>query len=289
MSFQAILNIAIPAITLFLMTLVGMDITTKDFQNVRDNQKSFWVGLLGQYLLPFCVLLIMFLLKPDSSVSDGMMLVASAPAGGISSYYAYMARVNVALSISITSVSTFFAAFTMPVLLHFFYSLSSEVDRTIVPVGILFQKLFLLLVLPVGIGFFVRSRSPEFVLQYSKGMRRTGFFALGCLILFIFYQTWNLFLESWLQIVQAAAAFVAVSMLLGYLVSILFRLNTRDAFTLSIEFGTRNIAICTAISVIVLHRPEFATFGAIYFLVEAAIILPLIETFRRFVVLRGAV
>jgi bile acid:Na+ symporter, BASS family len=166
---------------------------------------------------------------------------------------------------------------------HFSFSLSmTQGGVASIPIRILFVQLIRLLVIPVFIGFIVRSYKPDFVRDYGKILRRIGFVALGFLIGIIFYQTWDLFVASWLEIVKAGAFFVLLSMMVGYGFGILFRLNQSDAFTLSIEYGTRNTAICTATAVIILHRTEFATFAAIYFLVEAVLIIPLILIFQRF-------
>jgi bile acid:Na+ symporter, BASS family len=124
MSVQTILEFAVPWTTFFLMIIVGMDVTADDFRKVRNSPKAFCVGILGQYTLPLCGWFVLVLIKPIPAVADGMMLMASAPPGGISTYYSYLARVNVALSIVLTTTSCICAALTMPALLHIFHSLS---------------------------------------------------------------------------------------------------------------------------------------------------------------------
>jgi BASS family bile acid:Na+ symporter len=139
----------------------------------------------------------------------------------------------------------------------------------------------ILLVIPVLIGFAVRYFIPTFLPKFGKMLRRTGFIALGILIGFIFYQTWAAFLLSWRNILTAATVFIIFSMILGYTMGRLFRLDKKNSFTLLIEYGTRNIAITTATAVIILQRTEYATFAAIYFLTEAIIILPTIALFKQ--------
>ncbi len=281
MSFQSVLDIAIPAITFFLMTIVGMDLTANDFRKVRRSPRSFFVGTLGQYLLPLCALLVLVMLKPIPSIAAGMVLVASAPGGGISNYYSYMAGANVALSVVLTTVSCLCAALTMPLLLSLFQFLLPQSVAYHVPLRILVGQLVLMLVLPVVIGMIVHHYRPAFVARYGKILRRIGFVALGGLIVFIIYQTRALFLASWQGIVEAAAVFILLSMVLGYTAGLLFRLGRRDSFTISIEYGVRNVAITTATAVVILQRTDFASFAALYFLVEAALILLSIAVLRK--------
>jgi BASS family bile acid:Na+ symporter len=281
MSLENALKVVLPAITFFLMTIVGMDLTMVDFRKVRNSPKAFWVGTLGQFSLPLCAWLLLELLQPIPAVFAGMILVATAPAGGISTYYSHVARVNVALSLVLTTVSSLCASLTMPLFLRFFQFLLPQVSSFKMPLKVLFGQLFLLLVLPVLLGFVIRSFYPKFFVRFSKPLRRIGFIALGCLITLIFVRTWDLLVSSWLGIVKAAVVFVLCSMSLGYFFGFLFKLDRRDSFTLLIEFGVRNIAITIAAAVAILQRSDFATFGAIYFLVEAVLILPAIFVFRR--------
>jgi bile acid:Na+ symporter, BASS family len=281
MPFQKILDIAIPSITFFLMTIVGMDLTANDFRKVRGSPKSFFVGTMGQYLLPFCAWAVLILLKPIPAVAGGMILIASAPAGGISNYYSSLARANVALSVVLTTVSSIGAALTMPLLLRMFHFLLPRSAGFEVPLKFLFGQLLLLLVIPVLIGLAVHRYLPTLVTRHSKILRRAGFLALGCLIAFIFYQTRALLIASWLDIAEAAVIFILFSMVLGYTLGSVFRLDRKDTFTLLIEYGVRNVAITTATATVVLRQTDFATFAAFYFLIEAALILPIIAAFRR--------
>jgi BASS family bile acid:Na+ symporter len=221
-------------------------------------------------------------LKPVPGVASGMILLASAPAGGISTFYSYLARANVALSVVLTTVSCICAAVTMPLLLKTFEFLLPQAISFSVPLKTLFKQLLMLLVIPILLGFAIRHFYPTFLPKYGKILRRLGFLALGILIAFIFYQTREIFLSTWKDIVKAASAFIFLSMLLGYVVGFLFGLDKKNSFTLLIEFGTRNTAIVTATAVIILQRTEYATFAAIYFLLEAVIIIPTIALFKRF-------
>jgi len=282
MTLQQILDIAIPWITFFLIAVVGMDITTDDFRSVKSSKKAFLVGTLGQYLLPLCGWLVLMMLKPVPAVVGGMILIASAPAGGISNYYSFLARANVALSVVLTSTACLLAGITMPAMLNFFQFLHPQSQSYFVPLRVLVKQLFELLIIPVLLGWAIRSWFPRFVHGYSKILRQIGFVMLGILIGFIFYQSSELFRASWLNIVEASVCFIIVSMLFGYIMGSIFRLQRKDVLTLLIEYGTRNVAIATAVAVVVLKRTDFAAFGAIYFLVEAALILPVIAIFRKF-------
>jgi predicted Na+-dependent transporter len=62
---QNIIDIAIPLITFFLMTVVGMDLTPDDFRKVRNSPRSFLVGTFGQYLLPLVAIISLKFVEPS--------------------------------------------------------------------------------------------------------------------------------------------------------------------------------------------------------------------------------
>jgi predicted Na+-dependent transporter len=75
--------------------------------------------------------------------------------------------------------------------------------------------------------------------------------------------------------------FALLSLGAGALAGLLIRADRSEHVTLSVEFGTRNVAVATAIAVTVLGRLEFAVFGATYFLAELSLMLWLALALRR--------
>lgn len=285
--FQQILDVAIPGITFVLMITVGLDLTSQDFQKVQRSPRGLIVGTVGQYCLPLIAFFVLRWIQPTPEIVGGMILIASSPAGGISNFYSYLARANVALSVVLTAISCLVAPLTMPLLIKGFeFAFGKQIDFQ-VPLKLLFGQLLLLLVLPVWIGLILRRRSPGFVARFEKGFRAIGMLGLACLIGFVLYQTKDLFLLNWFAITRAAALFVVFSMTAGYLVALLFRLNGNDRFTVTIEFGVRNIAIAATAAVVILKRTEFATFAATYFLIEAVLILSIIIIVKALRIGRG--
>lgn len=80
--------------------------------------------------------------------------------------------------------------------------------------------------------------------------------------------------------VPLAATFVVCSMAAGWITAAGVTADRRDRFTLAAEFGTRNVAVATAIAVTLLGRVEFARFATTYFLTELPLMLVAIAVFR---------
>ena len=276
-----VVRIALPVITFFLITLVGMDTTIQAFRQVVRKPKALIVGVLGQYILPLIALSLLKPLHLNPEIGAGLMVIACAPAGGISNVYTYLARANTALSVTLTSLSCAAAVVTMPLLLHEFERVSGYRSRFQIPLKALFVHLVLLLVLPVLCGIWIRHRRAAFVKRWESTLRASGFLSLFLLLAFIVYQASDLFVRHFQNLVAAAAVFILLSMLGGYLLGQVFRLQRQDRFTLVSELGVRNVAISTTVAVTVLSRPEFAVFGTAYFLIEVPILLAVVGLYRK--------
>ena len=96
---------------------MGITLTPDDFKAVLNRKKVLLIGLVLQYgIMPLTAFVISVLLNLPSAILIGMVLVGSSSGGTASNVICYIARADVALSISMTILSTFMAIFLMPAL-----------------------------------------------------------------------------------------------------------------------------------------------------------------------------
>jgi BASS family bile acid:Na+ symporter len=154
------------------------------------NPKPAIVGFISQtFLLPALTFLLVLLLKPTPTVALGMILVAACPGGNISNFISSMAGGNVALSVSLTAVSTMAAIFFTPFNFALwggfyidFYNAHGaanllrplEIDK-----AQMFQTVFILLGIPVIVGIFVSRKFPLLTEKIKKPINR------GSLLFFV--------------------------------------------------------------------------------------------------------
>jgi BASS family bile acid:Na+ symporter len=111
-------NLAVPALVWFLMLTVGLELTPGDLRRVVVYPKAVLVATLGQLLLlPAFAAALILALRPEPTVAAGMILLAASPGGALSNVYSYLARANLALSVTLTALSTLLALISMPLLI----------------------------------------------------------------------------------------------------------------------------------------------------------------------------
>ena len=94
---------------------LGASLTTNDFTRVIKNPKEFLVGLVCQLIvLPIVGYLLIIILKTPIELALGVMLIAAAPGGVTSNILTKFANGDVALSISLTAVTSLISIISVP-------------------------------------------------------------------------------------------------------------------------------------------------------------------------------
>lgn len=179
---------------IFIVFGVALGLRTSDFIFLRTAPVLFFGGVASQIVvLPLVTFLLVLILAPPPSIALGMMVVASCPGGASSNFLTFLARGNVAYSVSLTATSSIAAALLTPALILFWSSLyaptAALLDTIEVnPLSFLIQTT-ILLALPLVAGMTVAHFRPGLADRYRKHIARAGVAILAGVIV---YGTWSL-------------------------------------------------------------------------------------------------
>lgn len=280
---QILVDIFIPLLIIFMMLVVGLDLTLGDFRRVRQYPKIILAGAaVPILLLPTIAVVIAWFLEPAPVIVAGMILVSACPGGAISNYYAYMARANVALSITLTAVSTITGFITLPLVAAAgFWLLFEESERIRLPVALMVSQLFVLLLLPTATGMLVRRLWPQWTARRTKPLRRLSILALVLVILFVFWEQAESLAAHFTELTLSTSIYTLLTMAVGWGVGAGLRADPAARFTLMVEFSIRNLAIVTVIGATLLGNTELVVFAAAFFLVQLPFMLAAVYLHRR--------
>ncbi len=236
-----------------LMTGMGSTLTVADFRNVLRRPKGVLIGLASQFgWMPLCAFGLATWLGLPEAMAISLLIVGCTPGGTTSNLYTYYARADLSLSISMTVMSTFTAFALMPLLLAFYIGQLGE--RTIeVPFGQLVVTLVLVLV-PVCLGMWIRSRNPELARRVERIGGLSGIAVLALLIISGLVHNGHLLAKSSQEIYLAAIGLGVVGMGLGYVVARVLGLGPAQRRAVALETGIQNSPL--AFGIIVLSFPE---------------------------------
>jgi BASS family bile acid:Na+ symporter len=260
-------TVGLPIALAIIMFGLGLGLTASDFRRVAQHPKAALVALLCQLaLLPLVCfgLVVLFDLPPLLGI--GMMLLAASPGGTTANLFSHLFRGDVALNISLTAVNTVVAIGTLPLITNAAISYFDQSDTVSMPL-IEVVKVFVLILVPVGIGMLVKSRNPEFAGRMDKPVRIGSAVILAVLVLGILLDQRENVGEYFADVGVVAALFCAVSLVTGYVVPKLAGVVESQAIASSMEIGVHNGTLAIYVAVEVLDSTEVSVPAAVYSLV----------------------
>ncbi|MBO5700528.1 MAG: bile acid:sodium symporter family protein [Bacteroidales bacterium] len=273
-------------ILLVLMFLLGTDLNKQAFTNVAKNPKAVIAGMVGQLiLLPLIAFGIAWALKLPPVYFMGLVLVACCPGGSSSNVFSMLAKGDVALSVTLTAVSSIVTLFTLPLVMgsvSVFVSEQAGVD-VVLPVGKLFVQNIVLLFVPMFLGIALRHFKPAVAAKVNKVLGKCAFPALMVLAGVFFLQYTSEIFANFRVLGVAGAFLILGAMLCSSLLSRIGHFSDGVRRTIVIEVGMQNAAqaIAIASSPFIFNSGEMAIPAIIYALLMNVILLTYVWGIRR--------
>ena len=265
----------LPLALFVIMLGMGLGLTLADFQRIFVEPKGTLLGLLAQLvMLPVVGFLLasIFPLTPELAV--GVIIIAVCPGGPTSNLLTYLARGNVALSITLTAISSLVTVFTIPLWVNLamdrFLGIGADLQLPFLTTVI---QIAVITLIPVSIGMALHHYSPRFATTIERWVKWLALFFLGLIIAGLLVQERANVLDFFLQVGWVTLTLVVVTMALGYLIATLAGLDTPSATAITVEVGIQNgtLAIAIASAPTFLNNPTMAIPAAIYSLLMFAV------------------
>lgn len=250
----------------FIMFVMGTRVSVADLRQVMAAPRSVAIGLGLQYLImPFTGAGLAAAFRLPAEVGAGVVLVGSVCAGNSSNVMTYFAGGNMALSVSMTTLSTLLAPLATPAFMQLLAGRSVPVDA-----GALAWSIIRIVVVPVTAGVLA-----ERWLRSRKGAAERWIprlvIAATCLVNAIITA------NSRDALLSIGIALVCVEVLhnfagysLGYLGGRLFRLDRRDCITMAMQVGIRNGGLAAGLAYDVLKSSNAALASVVFGTVQNA-------------------
>ena len=273
-------------ILIVLMFLLGTDLNREAFTNVARNPKGVLVGMIGQLiLLPLIAFTIAWALDLPPVYFMGLVLVACCPGGSSSNVFSLLAKGDVALSVTLTAVSSVITLFTLPFVMggvSAFVSQQAGID-VVLPVGKLLVQNLVLLFAPMLAGIALRHFRPAAAQKVNKVLGKCAFPALMVLAGVFFLQYTKEIFENFKVLGIAAACLILFAMLCSSLLSRAGHFTDAVRRTIVIEVGMQNAAqaIAIATSPFIFNSGEMAIPAIIYALLMNVILLVYVAVIRK--------
>lgn len=275
--------IVLPILTVLMFDL-GLTLEGKDFLLVLKRYKAFIAGLAGQIvILPLIAWGIASLLHLSPLMSIGLVLIACCPGGSSSNVFSKLANGDVALSVSLTAVSSIVTLFTIPLIMQVATASTGAAVGIQLPVRNLLMQNIVTMLLPILLGIGLRHWKKEWAIKADKVLSRLAFPALMFLAAVFFIQHRITIADNFgtLGIATTALLICAIAAAAG--LCRLFSLGTGERRTIIIEVGMQNAAqaIAIASSPFVFNDGRIAIPAIIYALMMNIVLLIYVGIVKR--------
>lgn len=267
--------IVLPILTILMFDL-GLTLEGKDFLLVFKRFKSVVAGMIGQLVvLPLLAWAIANVMGLNPIFTIGLVLIACCPGGSSSNIFSMLAKGDVALSVSLTAVSSIITLITVPLILQWTTSAVGESYGITLPVGNLLVQNVVTMLLPILLGIGVRHWWKNAAARIEKVLSKCAFPALMLLAGVFFVQHRETIAEHFTSLGTAVTVLLLCSIAIAALLCIIFRLNTQERRTIIIEVGMQNAAqaIAIASSPFVFNDGRFAIPAILYALMMNIVLL----------------
>ena len=258
----------LPLALFIIMLGMGLGLTIADFKRIAIAPKPIILGLLAQLLLlPLVGFLLASLFPLSPELAVGVMILAACPGGATSNMLTYLAGGNVALSISLTAISSLITVFTIPLVVNIaMQSFLGENTLLQLPFFETVLQIAIITLIPVSLGMILRRYVPAFAAKAEAWVKWLSLFFLALIIVGLLLKERESVLSFFVQVGWVTLALNLTTMALGYVLSSIARLDRKSTVAITNEVGIQNgtLAIAVASTPTLLNNPTMAIPAAIY-------------------------
>lgn len=248
------LKVLIVPLLQLIMFGMGTAMSLQDFVGVIKMPKAVFIGLVCQFsIMPVVGISLATVFGFPPEIAAGIVLVGSSPSGLASNVMAYLARANLALSVTLTTVATLLAPLMTPLLMNVLAGQLVPIDFWAMMWGI--TKI---VILPIIAGLIFNKLVHGKADWLDNAMPVVSMVSIAIIITIITAAGRDSLLEIGLVLILASFIHNMAGFFFGYWGCRLFKLDEKSCRTIALEVGMQNGGLASGIA---LQMGKVATIG----------------------------
>jgi len=254
-TFDKIFKLMIILMLFLVMIGMGLTLTSKDFTVLITKPKGIIIGEVLQFgLMPLIAAGLGYLMGFHENypyIYVGMILITATPGGVTSNLMTHYAKGDVALSVSLTSLSTILSIFFVPLLLNAYCSNIPDVK---VPTNTIALTIIVLVIVPLGIGMLFRKLKESLAKKLIPIFNILGIIALLFLIIAGILNNLEGFADTerhGVLFYTMVLSLTVSGLVVGGIIPKLLKITNYQVRAISLETGLRNASLAMTISLLI--------------------------------------
>ncbi|MEM7418671.1 MAG: bile acid:sodium symporter family protein [Pseudomonadota bacterium] len=265
MQASVLTEVLLPLALAFIMFGMGLTLTLQDFSRLLKAPKAVLSGFVGQIvLLPILAFLLCLVFSLPEYIAVGVMVLAACPGGTTSNLISHIAKANLALSVSLTAISTIACVFTTPFIIQFAINYFVQDSAPSFSMMQTVVGLVSVSIVPVIAGMAIRVASTEFAIRTEGFFRQFSMYFMLLMIAGVLISEKDSLATSLEDAFFVCVTLNVSSVGLGLLLSRFAGLSVKDGLTLAIEIGVQNAALAMLICISFIKSPDYAIAPGVY-------------------------
>ncbi|MEM9546176.1 MAG: bile acid:sodium symporter family protein [Bacteroidota bacterium] len=237
-----------------IMFGMGTEMSVKDFVGVIKMPKAVGIGILCQFtIMPLVGYSLAVLFKFPPEIAAGLVLIGASPSGLASNVMTYLAKANLALSVTLTACATLLAPIMTPLIMQ-------KLAGQFVPIDFysMMWSIFKIVILPIMAGLLFNHFYHGKLKWLDKVLPLVSMAGIAIIIIIITAAGRDSLLSIGLALVAAAIVHNSLGYFLGYWACRVFKMPEQDCRTIALEVGMQNGGLASGIA---LEMGKVATVG----------------------------
>jgi bile acid:Na+ symporter, BASS family len=227
-----------------IMFGMGSSMSTKDFVAVIKTPRAVFIGVAAQFIImPTLGFTLATISGLPAEIAAGIILIGCSPSGLASNVMSYLAKANLALSITITAITTLIAPVVTPLLMKFLAGTFIEIDMMK-----MMWDITKMILLPIGAGLIFNKLFFGKLKWLDNLMPLVSMVSIGLIIVIITASGRNSLLDIGFVLIGLVLIHNAAGYTIGYWSARLLHMNERDCRTVAIEVGMQNAGLASGIA-----------------------------------------
>lgn len=238
------LSLVIVPMLQLIMFGMGTELSLKDFQQIVKMPKGVIVGVICHYtIMPMVGFGVAHMFNFPPEIAAGIILVGCCPSGLASNVMCYLGRGNLALSVSVTTVSTLVAPLATPLLMRL-------LGGSLIEIHLLdmVMEMVKMVVVPVALGVLVHYLLKDRTQWLKQVMPVTSMIGIVIILVVIIAKGRDALIQVGGLIIVATFIHNTFGYLLGYWSGRLLKFSERDSRTIALEVGMQNAGLASALA-----------------------------------------
>lgn len=228
------------------LILFGMGTTLRieDFTNVFRRPKEILVGVSAQYIvMPLIAFALASLFSLEAGLTVGLILVGTVPGGTASDVITFLAKGDLALSVSLTAVSTVISPIVTPIITLIL--IGNQIAFN--PVE-MFISIVQIVIIPIGLGLFLNYKFPKFCEELKDYLPTLSSVVIAVIVAGVIGANKEAIISSSLIIIAVIILQYFIGISLGFIVAYLSGMNRKQMITIAIELAFQNSGLSTSLA-----------------------------------------